>query len=291
MPIFAKKTIRKPERLKRRCFLTFLTAVIVMPLTLLSYAFFMEPRRIRIIKYKIHSGNLPAEFNGTKIVFITDTHHNLPYSADLREQLLQLVEKNKPDLVLFGGDYASENDRSVKQFFDSCSKISAKLGMFGVLGNHDYWNPHKVSLAMEAAGIKNLTNAATWIMKGSSRIKIAGVGDLWRGKQNLTPMKEGLKSDDFVILLTHNPDYIDQLSEKERKMIDLVFAGHSHGGQVTVFGVYAPVATTLEKYRTGLITPWPNEKIRVIVSNGIGTVGIPVRFCAPPQLVIVELSR
>jgi hypothetical protein len=143
----------------------------------------------------------------------------------------------------------------------------------------------KLELGSEK-NINLLDNNAKWIDVRNSRLKIGGVGDYLEDTQDITPTLTGIKKEDFVILITHNPDYIEEI--KDNTQIDLVFSGHTHGGQVTFFGLYAPILPTKtgQKYRTGKIRV---GNMTLIVSNGIGTITPPVRFFARPQINVVTL--
>lgn len=263
--------------------------VIVTSILSFGYAYFVEPNVVQTVEYTIVSDRLPEEFNETKIVWITDTHQDTRGSFNLTKKVQKIVKAQNPDLLLFGGDYSLANQQSLTRFFEGWRDISAPLGKFGILGNHDYWNPALVLSTMQDSDIWDLDNRSIWLTKGDARIKLAGVADLDMGRPNIAAMKYDCQPDDFVILLTHNPDLIRYLGDTERKMIDLALAGHSHGGQVTLFGLYAPIKTTTEQFRTGKVKPRDDEKLTVITSNGIGTSGLPFRFFAPPQIVVVKL--
>jgi len=259
-------------------------------LVLFLYAWQVEPWMIRVVTYQIVSRKIPQEFYGTKIVFLSDIHHGAPRSADLRKKILRLVEAQHPDLIIFGGDYAKNTETSLCDYFDDYRELSVTLGKYGILGNHDYWDPSVVRDIMHQAGITMLDNESIRLTKGNTKIKLVGVGDLWKASPSLASLKRDVTPEDFTILLSHNPDYVDKIPQNDLESIDLVLSGHSHGGQVTLFGLYAPIQTTQRKYRTGLVKPAPGGKTTVIVSNGLGTSGLPFRFFAPPQLVVVELK-
>jgi uncharacterized protein len=107
------------------------------------------------------------------------------------------------------------------------------------------------------------------------------------GRPRLGPIIEGTNADDFVILVSHNPDYAEELPPGA---VDLTLSGHTHGGQITFFGLWAPYLPSDygQRYRTGLVE---TENTTVIVSNGIGTIFPPIRFFAPPQIVEITLER
>jgi predicted MPP superfamily phosphohydrolase len=140
---------------------------------------------------------------------------------------------------------------------------------------------------MQAAGIVVLDNHAEWIVLGEERIRIGGVGDLWEDSQDLSATTDGVQDDDFVILLSHNPDYVEDI---RTGAIDLVLSGHTHGGQLTLFGLWAPIVPSRfgQKYRSGIVrTPFTTA----IISNGIGTITPPLRLFARPEIILIRLRR
>ncbi|MDR1382938.1 MAG: metallophosphoesterase [Planctomycetaceae bacterium] len=255
------------------------------------YALFVESRWIQIKKYTISATNLPPCFDGTKIVFITDSHHGSRRSYNLLEKTVRLAQQQSPDLIVLGGDYCNNHEEeTIQQCFTAFQHLSAPLGVYGVLGNHDYKRTQTLN-AMRDAGIRPLVNEAFWLIRNDSRILLGGLDDDWAGTPSFAPIQQHILVSPFTIILTHNPDVTENLTEEGKKRIDLILAGHSHGGQVTLFGLYAPVSVVKKKYLTGLVKPFDNAKIRVIISNGIGTSGPPLRFFAPPQIVVVTLKK
>jgi predicted MPP superfamily phosphohydrolase len=162
------------------------------------------------------------------------------------------------------------------------------LGKYGVLGNHDHWeSADECKKEAKNADIELVDNRSKWIQKDGERIKIGGVGDLTEDIQNITPTIEDVEIKDFVILLSHHPDYVESI---QKDKIDLVLSGHTHGGQCTVFGLWAPLVPSKfgNKYRTGMLEI---DNTTLIVTNGIGTVTPPVRFFARPQIDIIYLKK
>ena len=132
-----------------------------------------------------------------------------------------------------------------------------------------------------------MDNKAFWVVKGGERIKVGAVGDYFEDDVDITPTVADVQKTDFVILLSHNPDYAEGLGTDK---VDLMLSGHTHGGQVTLFGLWAPLVPSEhgQKYRTGTMDL---GKMKIIVSNGIGTITPPIRFFARPQIVTVILKR
>ena len=239
----------------------------------------------RSLQYKeipFHSSKVPAEMNGYKIAFISDTH---AISAKELEGIVSRVNQWQTDLVVLGGDFPSIDD-APKRSMEILSKIESPDGIFGVEGNHD--NYATLFAAMEEYGMHPLSNSGIYPRE---HFYVAGVEDLWNHEPNIEKAIAGTSADDFVLLLAHNPDVTMQ---QNTTGVDLILSGHTHGGQITFFGVWAP-ALTLRKnitdYGQRFMSGWAqsHDGTPVYVSNGAGTFsGIP-RVFARPQVILITL--
>lgn len=262
------------------------TIIALICILVLTYTYmFVEPYLVKETVYYEANPDIPASFENTKIVFVTDIHHSKDLSLKRVNKLVDRINAQNPDIILLGGDYANRINYS-KDCIKALDRLKAKMGVYGVLGNHDNWaGGKKVREYFDNTHIKILDNKSLWLQKGSERIKLGGVGDLWTDKQYVENTVGDTKESDYVILLSHNPDYAEQLNTKK---VDLVLSGHNHGGQVTFFGTWAKLSSRYGlKYRTGVIM---TENTKVLVSNGIGTVFQPMRFFARPEINIIYLS-
>ncbi len=246
---------------------------------------FVEPYLIQTKEITIESSQIPSEFDGKRIVFLTDIHYGPFFSKERVDSLVNQTNELKPDMILLGGDYVTSDSSAVGPVFSSLSKLKAPLGVYGVLGNND---PENVSIhAMQNAGITYIGNNGVWIGTNSSRIRVGGVADMDTDVPNQLPILQDVTPEDFVILVTHKPDYFPKVSKSR---VDLVLAGHTHGGQITLFGLYAPfIKSQYEQEHLSGVTKLGNDTM--IISNGIGMVWAPVRFFAPPQIIVVTLKR
>jgi predicted MPP superfamily phosphohydrolase len=269
-------------------FLKIFASIIVIFVIAVIYSF-IEPYWVEVKETEIVSKDIPEAFDNTKIVFLSDIHLGPLYSLDRLKGLVKQVNKLEPDIVLLGGDYVYKGTQYIEPCFNELKNLKTKLGIFGVLGNHDHWeNADMVRDSMAKAGISLLDNNAQWVYKDNQRIKLGGVGDLWSDYQDISPTITDIRKEDFSILLSHNPDYADSLRTDN---IDLMISGHTHGGQITFFGHMLPFGRRVfnPKYRSGLIE---TEHTKLLVSNGIGSVWtLPVRFCARPQINVVYLKK
>lgn len=248
----------------------------------------MNLNRIEIKNYTYSNNNIPSEFNNTKIAFLTDIHHSIFFS---KQNLKELVEKTNlliPDIILLGGDYIDKDNNKIETFFNQAKNFKAPLGVFAVLGNHDRHIDENLSeKCLLKSGITPLDNNAVFIRKGKARIRLGGVGDSRTCTQNLRPTLKSTRNDDLIILVTHNPNYVKKMPKNR---IDLMFCGHTHGGQISYRGIWSP--TVLKgidmNYLTGVKK---KDSTTIIISNGIGTVGIPLRIWAKPQIWLVTLKK
>jgi len=264
-------------------FLSILTACILI----LAYMF-IEPYWLKITYMEIRDGDIPNSFDGKRIVFVSDIHHGPFFSGKRVRNLVKKINNLNPDIIFVGGDYVEKGGQYIKPCFEELSGLKAPLGKYGVLGNHDYYrNGDLVRQSMREAGITLLDNADLWITYGSGRIKVCGVGYFKRYLKPIESYLKGVSEDDFVVLLSHDPDYAENIRNYK---VDIVLSGHTHGGQVTLFGLWAPYIPSIygQKYRTGMVD---TGYTRVYVSTGVGTSGIPVRFFARPEIVVFELVK
>jgi uncharacterized protein len=260
---------------------------------LVLVAGYIESRAIEDKSYTVTSADIPREFDGLTIVLLTDIHESWFFSEDRVRDVVARVNSLDPDLVLLGGDYVDRNIADEYTCFSALAELKAPLGVYAVTGNHDYDESDDgtnsaatITAASTEAGIELLDNRGMWLEKDGTRIRLGGVADLQEGDPDVGPALEGTSPEDFVLLLSHHPDFAETLAPDS---VDLMLSGHTHGGQITLFGLWAPMVPSDygQKYRSGEVT---NGSTTVIVSNGVGSTVLPVRLFARPQLVIITLE-
>lgn len=251
------------------------------------YCFF-EARWVKLTEVEINTTEIPDSFNGFKIVFISDIHHGPYLSIQRITKLVKRINALNPDIIILGGDYVHREARYIKPVFTELSGLKAKIGIYGVLGNHDHWENAELTRQMMALnGIKDCDNQSYWIRLGNDSIKIGGVGDLWEDTQLLNNTICDVTKKNFCILISHNPDYVESIKPG---MVDLTLSGHTHGGQMTLFGYWAPVLPSRfgQKYRYGL---QDFGTMKSYITSGIGTITPPLRFFCRPEIVLIKLAK
>lgn len=273
-------------RLDRRKFIKRISKTIsAIGLVGIGYSY-LESGWTTLHRIKLNVPNLPKPFAGTTIAFLTDLHHGPFISLNHIRSVVRMTNILKPDFVALGGDYVHKDKKYIAPCFKELANLKSTYGTFGVLGNHDHWeSAPKTRQAMEANDIIEFSNSGTWLEKSGTRLRICGVDDLWCGRQDLNKALGDATENDAVILLCHNPDYVEVIRDRR---VGLVLSGHTHGGQAVLPFIGAPYVPSKygQKYLNGLIK---TEYTQVFVSKGLGTVTPPLRFCCRPEIVMITL--
>ncbi len=249
---------------------------------------FIEPYLIDEKTTATNDSDVPQNFVGKKIIFVSDIHNGQYFKRERVADVVRKVNDLNPDIVVLGGDYVYGDRKYIEPCFEELAKLKAKMGIFGVTGNHDEWEDHDLTVkSMKKAGITVLSDRAEWLKIDKDKIKIAGIDWYSTSEPDIGPLIEDAGENDFVILVSHTPDFAEKLKTSK---IDLMLSGHTHGGQVTFFGLWAPYLPSQygQKYRTGVIK---DDKTTVLISNGIGSMLLPIRFFARPQINIIILGK
>lgn len=241
----------------------------------------------RVVKYDFTHPDVPEAFEGFRIAFISDLHYKSLFKEKGLNDLVRLLTAQQADVLLMGGDY-QEGCEYVEPLFSALSRVKTPMGTYGVLGNNDYERCHEeIVRTMKHYGMRVLEHETDTLRKNGEQIIIAGVRNPFDLAHNGVSPTLALSPEDFVILLVHTPDYIEDVSVANT---DLALAGHTHGGQVRIFGV-APALNSRygNRFVTGLA--YNTAKIPLIITNGIGTSQLPIRIGAPAEIVIITLHR
>jgi predicted MPP superfamily phosphohydrolase len=248
----------------------------------------MEARWLVVNRVTITVPNLPAGFKGKTLAFMADLHHGPYVPLSYIRHAVDMANALKPDLIALGGDYPHRGTAYIAPCIHELSRLRAPMGVYAILGNHDhyYGAQPQVSAALRAANIPELTNRGQWIESAGARLWLCGVDDFWWGTQNLPAALGPTKTSDAVILLSHNPDYVEEIHDGR---VGLVLSGHTHGGQVDLPIIGPPVVPSLygQKYAHGLVR---GPVTQIFVTRGVGTITPPVRLFCKPEIVLATLA-
>jgi predicted MPP superfamily phosphohydrolase len=287
-------------KISRRHFLTGTAGVIGGTALVASYAGAIEPGlRLVVTEYRLAPPGWPRDFP-LKIAVIADPHAAEPYMSAARiEEIVAATNALAPDLVVLLGDFEG-NYRLVtravprKTWAGLWAQCRAPLGVRAILGNHDWWYNHSpIRAAIEAAGIPVMENEAVRLTHRGRPFWLLGLGDQiayirgprhFEGVDDLPGTLAKVADTAPVILLAHEPDIFVKVPEQ----VSLTLAGHTHGGQIRLFG-YSPIVPSRygNRFAYGHIV----ERGRhMIVSGGLGCSFMPVRLGVPPEIVLVRLG-
>lgn len=266
--------------------------ILVIAGSLAVWAFFIEPNRL-VTRYEtLQIDQWPYKGSALKIALLSDLHAG---SAFINEAKLRtIVERTNqlnPDLILMAGDFVAggrdNGERLEPETFAPILKnLHAPLGVYAVLGNHDWWyNAPKVRTALEANGIKVLENESVELNGPGGPFVLVGLADLWEGQQRVQETIAKIPAGPPVIALTHNPDIFPQLPQR----VMLLLAGHTHGGQVRfpLIGTVVHSSRYGDRYVAGHVV---ENGHHLFVTTGIGTSIVPVRFGVPPEIVLLTVK-
>lgn len=246
---------------------------LIILLILFIWSFFIEPHLLAVKHYKVES------LKDTRIVFVSDFHIS-KWDKRRLERVVKLINKQNPNFVLFGGDFIKGHDGKNTLPIEKQAEIfkNIKAPVITVLGNHDCWyDRERVSNTLKNAGISVLSNSNTKFKD----IYISGVEDLQTGNPDV---KKALKDAQKPrIFITHSPDVYYEVKED----VDLILAGHTHGGQVS-FPIIGALVVPSE-YGSKMAKREINEtQNRMIITKGVGTSILPIRFGSIPEIVVIN---
>lgn len=248
-----------------RIFLLFIFCIFI-------WSFFIEPHLLVVKHYKVDSLN-------KKIVFASDFHIS-KHDRNRLKRAVKLINNQNPELVLLGGDFIKGHDGKNTLPIEEQAEIlkQIKAPVISILGNHEGWyGKEKVTHALENVGITVLSNSNINI----DGLYIAGLDDLQTGFPDIEKALKGTKSP--RILLTHTPDIYYDVKED----VNLILAGHLHGGQIYIPFVGAPIVPSAygSKFAERVVKETQNT---IIITKGIGTSILPIRFCSVPEIVVIN---
>ncbi len=255
---------------------------------------FIEPRMLQMETVTLMADDLPADIGQLRIVYVTDIHWGDHFSDGRVRDLVARINACNADLVLMGGDYATDSASAV-QFFRQLPRIHARYGVFAVPGNHDRTMPEgnltQLRKAMQDAGVTPLVNDVAAVRIGMSDVYIAGIDDINNGHPALKNVAKRVSTDDYVIFLCHSPGVIPEaigLTDRDQRIgwFDLGLFGHTHGGQIPLLERFLDRDGVPDEYTSGWLR---RNRIDILISRGVGTSGLPVRLFCLPQMHLLTI--
>lgn len=262
------------------------------------------PQNLHLTEQAVAIPGIPEAFRGLRIAQLTDLHASWMVDNGLFRHAAQLVAELRPDVIVLTGDFISGSTKflgghvgefdsaALEESLAALSSLRAPLGIYGVLGNHDFWSGAVAIEAImrrytDAIGVQWLRNRRVTVTRRGASIDLLGVDDYWEPSCSLDTALRARDPRRVRILLSHNPDINEEI-ESLGARVDLVISGHTHGGQVVVPLVGQPVMPSKfgQRYRVGLVADGTRQ---TFIGRGIGHLVAPVRIDCPPEVALLTL--
>jgi len=299
--------LQEGEKISRSAFLSWAGMIAGGSLFATLLNGFGNKYQYQVRRIALSFNNLPDAFKGLKIVHISDIHCGSLTDKNAVMKGVDKIIQEKPDLILFTGDLVNNRAEEMESFMDVFNRLTAPLGVYSTLGNHDYgdyvhWdtrqdkinNLERLKQVHADLGWRLLMNEHVELQKGEHKIALLGVEN-WSAKArfpkygNMVKTYAGSEPYPFKILMSHDPSHWDAEVRRKYSDIDLMLSGHTHGMQ---FGVevpgfkWSPVQYVYEQW-AGL---YEEAAQKLYVNRGYGFIGYPGRVGILPEITVLELS-
>jgi predicted MPP superfamily phosphohydrolase len=285
------KTSRRTwrSRLLRGALLASLLAACV-----LAWALWIEPQRLVVSRSELVLPRWPSRLAGLRVALLSDLHVGSPFwDLQALSRLVERTNAEKPDLVLLAGDYLINGVRgghfvAPEPVADRLAALEAPLGVFAVLGNHDWWNDgERTRRALAARGITVLEESARRLELAGASFYVVGLADQITRASNPRAVLGALPADAPTLVLVHEPDVFESF-ERLGLSPTLTLAGHTHGGQVwlPLLGRQVVPSRFGARYAYGHVVEGGRH---LFVTSGVGTSIFPIRLLVPPEIAVLTL--
>jgi predicted MPP superfamily phosphohydrolase len=256
---------------------------------LAAWAGWIEPRRLVVRDVELALPHWPEALDGLRAGVISDLHAGVPHAGlDKIARAVDTLNALEPDVHLLLGDYLDSSQKLRRKLAPEAvaaelARLRSPLGTYAVIGNHDWRNSgDRMWRALDAQGITVLEDRAVQV--GS--FWNAGLGDLRHRMPNVVHALRAVPEGQPVIVLSHDPDVFPRIPER----VSLTLSGHTHGGQVAIPYLRRPLMPSHygERYARGHVV---EEGRHLLVTSGVGTSGLPIRFLAPPEILHLHLRN
>ncbi|MDW8271207.1 MAG: metallophosphoesterase [Bacteroidota bacterium] len=252
-----------------------------------------DPADVVVEHHQVEMPHLPRTADGITIAVLSDIHAGPFIEPRHVEYYVQLIRRRRPDVILLPGDFITSHAEEFVPFYKAIRQLQAPYGVLAVLGNHDYFNSSAPLLRqmLESSGVQVLEHAMIEI----EGVQFIGISDYYRhivhnrGKhQSHQSLLHQLSCAKCPVVMVHRPFVFDALAELHRQV--LVIAGHTHGGQIvaSVGSSRWAITQLFSRYTSGW---YASGSARMYVTRGVGTIGVPLRIGAPPEITVITLRR
>lgn len=275
-------------------------AVVLAAMLALAGGMHLNARILHVRRAEVHLEALPASLDGTTLLYLTDFDLCGVHTAGQAASLLRRLQSLQPDILLLGGDYTSASvlDRlngrtsanlsNARTLVDALAAFQAPMGKFAIAGDNDGAS-ESLALSLNGTGVQVIDGTAAIITNGQDAFAVAGIG---ARTENVDALARRFESGQCVIALAHSPDQVTDIRIAEAgnggAWADLILAGHTHGGQIRLFGRSVLSLTETEKrYLSGW---YADGTAPLLVSQGVGCEGANFRLGTQPEAWLITLK-
>lgn len=262
-------------------------ALLAAPAAVASHGLLVERSRFRVTEVDLSFSGLPGGLDGVRIAHLSDIHLG-PFLEDRElRRVVAMANELRPQLTVVTGDLITERDDRLSDCLSILKDLRADAGVFGCLGNHENSARCEDRARREGAslGLEFLRQEARDLRFGDAVLRVAGVDYQFREKPYLVGANTLLAEGRFNLLLCHNPDVFPVSARQGWR---LTLAGHTHGGQITA-GVLQRQLNLARLFTPYVYGAYRKGGAAIFVTRGIGTVGVPARVGAPPEVALIRL--
>ena len=299
----------KKEFPSRRKFVSQLAlGISALPFLSILYGMYQGKYNYKVLNYKLDFEDLPEAFDGLKIVQISDIHSGSLDNIEKVQYGVDLINAQDADIICFTGDLVNNLTKEMEKWEPIFSQIKAKIGIYSILGNHDYgdyytWKSEKDKAENfkellnihDRMGWNMLRNENTFIEKDNQKLHFVGVENWGKGgfvkHGDIDKASKNLKAEEFKILMSHDPSYWDEILKNHPKNFQLTLSGHTHGMQ---FGIeipgwfkWSPVQYRYKQW-AGI---YQYQKRLINVNRGFGYLAYPGRVGIWPEVTVIKLNK
>ncbi len=287
----------------------FISALMLFSILCAAYGYFIEPNRLVVTDEELRIKGWNPALDGLRIAMISDIHGGSNgASAENIRRVVETTNAQDPDVIVLLGDYISQGHTRqpiterplrmpMREVADNLAGLKAKYGVFAVLGNHDGWyNDQEIAAELTRVGYRVLQNEIAVIRQNGTALRLLGLKDhlklaSWDSfDATVRSVVAANPKEGQIVVLEHSPDILFVLNYHKNLNPDLklMLAGHTHGGQIWLPVLGAPLVPSSvgQRYTRGHIK---EEGIDMFVTSGVGTSILPFRFMVPPEVAVVTI--
>lgn len=276
------------SRMSRRTFLRFAGCACVAGVGM-QYASLVAPSRIVTNSTAVVIPGLPRSLEGLRVGVMSDFHVGDYVSPEFVAGAVAIMNSLRPDMVLLPGDFFQDTPEQAEACADALSDLIANLGVFACPGNHDHHlDLRKTSVPLGRAGVDLLVNESRSIAYGAASLRLVGLDSVTEGLADHYRALRSVPEDEMAFVLVHEPDHADFLAQSSGHHLPLQISGHSHGGQVRLPFLGAPILPSLAHHYPRGLRRVEGTHRQIFTSTGVG-VSVPVRVNCPPEVALLTL--